>query len=191
MESSGTKQKAVFLDRDGVLIHEVHYLSRLDQIELYDDVSEGLRRLKTAGYMLILVTNQSGVARGYFDEEFVSQANDHLNNLLVNLKSGLDAIYYCPHHLEGNSPYNIACDCRKPAPGMIQKAVVEHNINSKQSFVIGDKISDIELAMNSGTQGILLKTGHGQKHSEILVEKYPEVPVYDKFSDAVNYILSQ
>ncbi|MBU3917836.1 HAD family hydrolase [bacterium] len=185
------RQKAVFLDRDGVLIHEVHYLSRLDQIKLFDDVPDGLIQLKSAGFKLILVTNQSGVARGYFDEKFVHQANDYLNNLLITLKSGLDAIYYCPHHPEGKPPYNIACDCRKPAAGMIQKAVKEHNIDSQQSFVIGDKVSDIELAINSDTQGILLKTGHGKKQSDILAKKYPKVHAFDMFSEAVDYILSQ
>ncbi len=185
------KAKAVFLDRDGVLIHDVHYLSKLNQIKLYPDVPQGLLQLKNAGYHLALVTNQSGVARGYFTDYFVNQAHDLLNRMLSQSGIQLDAVYYCPHHIEGIAPYNIQCQCRKPQPGMINKAKEEFNIDCSRSFVIGDKMCDIELAENVGASGVLVQTGHGARDSKVVLEKYPQTPIFETFSKAVNYIIQQ
>lgn len=186
-----TNHKAVFLDRDGVLIHEVDYLSRFEQIRLFNDVPDGLKRLKNAGFLLVMVTNQSGVSRGYFTEEFVQETYDALNQQLSVFGVTLDALYYCPHHPAGNPPFNTICDCRKPAQGMIHKAVREHHLDCARSFMIGDKLSDIELAYNAGTQGILLTTGHGMDQSTRLTEAFPGTPVFDSFSDAVDHILAR
>ncbi len=182
--------RAVFLDRDGVLIHDVHYLSDLGQIRLYSDVPSSLIRLKAAGFLLIVVTNQSGIARGYFDEEFVGKCHVELNNIFLQQNIQLDAWYYCPHHPDGDKPYNQVCDCRKPAAGMIDKATKEFDIDCKKSFVIGDKISDVELAVNTNASGILLKTGHGIKHSKAVSVKYPKIPIFDTFSEAVDFIIN-
>lgn len=184
-----TIKPAVFLDRDGVLIHEAHYLSCLDQIKLYDDVAEGLKRLKESGFLLIMVTNQSGVSRGYFDETFVKDAYKKINQDLASSGVSLDAIYYCPHHPKGNAPYNIACNCRKPAPGMIQNACQDFEIDLDHSFMIGDKLCDIELAVNGGVKGIQLRTGHGEEEVEKVQAAHPGTPTFERFSGAVCYIL--
>ena len=182
-------QPAVFLDRDGVLIHEVNYLSDLKQIKIFQDVSEGLNKLKAAGFQLIMITNQSGVARGYFTEDFVLEVFEKINSLLEEDHVQLDKIYYCPHHISGQPPYNISCQCRKPAPGMIKKAQSENSIDLSRSFMIGDKVSDIELAINAQIQGILLTTGHGATEKAKIRQNYPEIPVFDSFARATAYIL--
>ena len=183
--------KAVFLDRDGVLIHEVNYLSNLKQVNLYSDVPESLKYLKKSGYKLIIVTNQSGVARGYFDEQFVQRTHEKINRLLANFDIQLDGIYYCPHHPDGQNPYSIICECRKPMPGMIFTATKEFKINLAESYMIGDKLSDVELAHNAKITAILLKTGHGQQIAKNVLNKYPKTPVFQTFSAAVNFILNR
>ncbi len=183
-----SENKAVFLDRDGVLIEDVHYLSKLEQVSIYEDVPKSLSLLKKKGFKLILISNQSGVARGYFDEAFVKETHKYLNRLLEQHDVKLDAEYYCPHHVDGQNPYNIDCNCRKPAPGMVLQATQEHNINLALSFVIGDKTSDIELAENTGCKGILVTTGHGCEHSSKVQTKYPHIPIVNSFSDAVSFI---
>ncbi len=181
--------RAVFLDRDGVLIKDVNYLSRLEDISIYDDVPEGLISLKKNGFKLIMITNQSGVARGFFDESFVYETYNFLNNIFSKSGVSLDDLYFCPHHQQGKPPYNIKCDCRKPAPGMIEKASKKHGIDCQRSFMLGDKKSDVELAYNSGTRGILLRTGKGDSEAASVAELYPEVPILDTFSDAIDFIL--
>ncbi|MBT4289215.1 MAG: HAD family hydrolase [Deltaproteobacteria bacterium] len=152
-------QAAVFLDRDGVLIHDVDYLSDLKDIHIYEDVPEALSKLKKAGFLLIMVTNQSGVARGYFDEKFVEASYGNIQASLQNQSATLDGMYFCPHHIIGRPPYNIKCNCRKPLPGMILEAEKQFNIDLSRSYMLGDKLCDVELAKNSRTVGLLLKTG--------------------------------
>jgi len=178
-------QPTVFLDRDGVLIHEVHYLSDLQQIRIFADVAQGLTRLKDAGFLLIMITNQSGVARGYFNEDFVQEVYQNINESLH-----LDAMYYCPHHLKGHAPYNIPCHCRKPKPGMIEQAMSDFTIDPSKSFMIGDKLCDVELASNAGITGIQLLTGHGVEEEEKVRSKFPQTPIFPSFSQAVDFILS-
>lgn len=182
-------KKAVFLDRDGVLIHDVHYLSDINQIVIYEDVPKGLLSLQKMGYLLIVVTNQSGIARGYFTEEFVIRTHRHLAKLLAAKGVLLNGFFYCPHHVDGKKPYNLACDCRKPAPGMIIQAARENNIDCHSSFMIGDKVSDMELAVNSGTKGLFVTTGKGEVEVAKLQKTLPQIPVFNSFSEAVGHIL--
>jgi len=181
--------KTVFLDRDGVLIHDVHYLSDLKQIEFFSDVPDGLRKLKNKGYQLIMITNQSGVARGYFDESFVLESFQYINRILKQADAELDMMYFCPHHPDGYPPLNIVCDCRKPATGMIRKATKEFKVDNEKSYMIGDKYCDIELAANAHIKGIHLATGYGKEHSKKVMEKFPKTPYLNTFSEAVEYIL--
>ncbi|SIN74862.1 D-glycero-D-manno-heptose 1,7-bisphosphate phosphatase [Acetomicrobium flavidum] len=149
---------AIFLDRDGTLIREVGYLSSLTQIEILPDVPKALKLLKSLGYLLIIVTNQSGVARGFFDEPFVLQVHSVLQERFIEQGARIDAFYYCPHHpTEGKPPYDIDCDCRKPKTGMLKKAASEHDIDISRSWVIGDSLVDAQLAQNAGCKGIFLK----------------------------------
>lgn len=184
------QKKAVFLDRDGVLIHDVHYLSRLEDIKFYPDVAEGLRRLKAAGYQLVVVTNQSGVSRGFFPESFVIDCHNELNRTLAVHQAQLDHLYFCPHHIDGNPPLNVHCNCRKPAPGMINRAQRELDLDLSQAFMIGDKLSDVEMAVNADVRGILLTTGQGKDAVGPVSVKYPDIPVFTDFTDAVDFILS-
>ncbi len=141
------KVKAVFLDRDGTIIEDVNYLSRLEDLRLLPLAKEGLALLKDCGYRLIVVTNQSGIGRGYFTAQFVEETHRVLNEMLGGL---IDAFYYCPHTPEDN------CSCRKPKTGMIDEAVERFNIDRQRSFVVGDKESDIELGLNAGITPLLI-----------------------------------
>lgn len=149
--------KAVFLDRDGTLIVNRHYGSNPDHIEFLDGVIEGLVELRGAGYRLVLVSNQSGVARGYFDEQAVVRMHDHLQRMLDQHGAALDGLEYCPHHPEGFvSPYNAECTCRKPAPGMLRRAAGKHAINLSASWMLGDIEGDIEAGRKAGARTVLI-----------------------------------
>ena len=181
---------AVFLDRDGTLIEERGYLDRLDLIEPFSWTAGALRRLRDAGYTLVLVTNQAGVARGYFDEAFVREAHRHLAALLAADGVVLDGYYYCPHHPEGTVPgYRRTCRCRKPGPGMVEQAASELGLDVARSFVVGDKWLDVELAANAGARGILVRTGYGAGTEAAPPARVPVHGVADTLADAVDLIL--
>lgn len=149
--------KAVFLDRDGTMIVNRHYGSDPDGIELLDGVVEGLLELRGAGYKLVLVSNQSGVARDYFDEVAVGRMHDRLQRMLDVHGAALDGLEYCPHHPEGIlSPYAVECACRKPAPGMLRRAARKHSINLSASWMVGDIEADVEAGHQAGVRTILV-----------------------------------
>jgi D,D-heptose 1,7-bisphosphate phosphatase len=149
--------KAVFLDRDGTLIVNRHYGSDPGGIELLAGVAEGLRKLREAGYKLVLVSNQSGVARGYFDEGAVARMHDRLQRMLNRHGAALDGLEYCPHHPEGiMPPYAIECACRKPAPGMLLRAARKHSVNLSASWMVGDIETDVEAGRRAGTRTVLV-----------------------------------
>ena len=160
-------RKAVFLDRDGVLNKDPpHYAHRLDQLELIPRSGTAVKKLNEHGYLVIIISNQSGVARGYYTEKDVSLFNNALLMKIQECGGEVDAIYYCPHHPEAKTErYRLTCNCRKPEPGMILQAAKEHNIDLQKSYVIGDKRSDIEAGKNAGCQTILVLTGHGTDES--------------------------
>ena len=163
--TSKTYNGAVFLDRDGTIIEEVNYLSRLEDIRLLPRAAAAIARLNRRKIPVILVSNQSGVARGRFDEAFVRTCHKQLQEMLRRDGAHIDDFYFCPHHPEaGSPPYRRTCNCRKPAPGMLYEAARKHHLDLHRSFVIGDKLSDLELARNAGARGILVLTGYG--HSE-------------------------
>jgi D-glycero-D-manno-heptose 1,7-bisphosphate phosphatase len=160
----GVEDSAVFLDRDGTITEEVGYVRDLSNFGLIKGSAEAIRLLNRRGIRTVVVTNQSGVARGYFPEAQVRKVNLRLEELLTREGSRLDAIYYCPHHpTEGQGDYTYACDCRKPEPGMLYQAEADHGVRLSQSFVVGDKLSDVELAHRVGAQGVLVRTGYGEE----------------------------
>jgi D-glycero-D-manno-heptose 1,7-bisphosphate phosphatase len=180
---------AVFLDRDGTLIEERGYLDRLDDIALFAETPAALTLLRDAGYALVLVTNQAGVARGFFDEAFVQAAHRRLADLLAAEGLTLDGYYYCPHHPEGVvAGYARVCQCRKPAPGMVEQAVSDLDIDVNRSFVVGDKWLDVELATNAGARGILVRTGYGAGAEESRGPNQP-LAIVDTVLDAAREIL--
>ena len=152
---------AVFLDRDGTLIEEVGYLDRLDRLSIFPWSAEAVRRLSAGGFRIVVVTNQSGVARGLFAESFVEEVHRVLDERLEAAGARIDAYYYCPHHPDGDLPeYRRDCECRKPRPGLIRRAARELSIDLSRSYVVGDRWLDVELAQAVGACGILVRSGY-------------------------------
>lgn len=153
---------AVFLDRDGTINEEVGYLDSLDKLKLYDNAFEALRLINKSGMKAVVITNQSGVARGYFTEEFVRTVHANIQKILQEKNAFIDAFYYCPHHpTEGSRLYRQVCACRKPEAGMVIEASNYLNIDLARSYIVGDMIKDIRTAGRVGAKGILVKTGYG------------------------------
>jgi D-glycero-D-manno-heptose 1,7-bisphosphate phosphatase len=152
----------VFLDRDGTLIDEVGYLDRAERVALYPWSIAAVRAFNRAGVPVVLVTNQSGVARGFFSEALVQDVHRHLAALLEAGGARIDAYYYCPHHPDGKvGEYARACTCRKPGRGLVDRAERDLGIDPLRSFVVGDRWLDIELARTVGAKGVLVRTGYG------------------------------
>ncbi len=155
-------RRAVFLDRDGTLLLEKHYLSRPEDVELQPGCLEALHLLRGTGLALVLVSNQSGVARGFFGEADVAAVHRRLTEMLAEAELELDGIYYCPHLPDAKvAKYRRRCACRKPQPGMLEKAAAELDLELAGSWVIGDKRDDLELGLQSGMRTILVRSGHG------------------------------
>lgn len=186
-------RRAVFLDRDGTICEDVGYLGDPAGLRVYDFAGRAIRRLNDAGLLTILVTNQSGVARGYFDEDAVAAVHERLVSVLSSCGARLDAIYYCPHHpTAGRPPYRIDCGCRKPLPGMIERAASDHYIDVEGSWVVGDKRADVLLAQSAGARAVLVRTGYGSGEWEYHRGTWPRDPehVAENLADAVEWILT-
>ena len=152
--------RAVFLDRDGTVTEEVGYLTDLKALTLIPGAASAIRQLNEAGFKVILVTNQSGVARGLFPETLVHEAHARLARMLAQEGARLDGVYYCPHHPHaGTTHYTMVCDCRKPETGLIDRAVKELAIDVNQSVMVGDKWIDVELGQRAGMKSVLVNTG--------------------------------
>lgn len=160
------KNKVVFLDRDGTLNKEVNYLYRTGELELLPGVAEAISRLNHAGYLVVVVTNQAGVARGYYTENDVKHLHDFINRELKKKDAHVDYFYYCPHHPEhGVGIYKKDCHCRKPRIGMFEQAEREipDGIDKEGSYMVGDKLIDTEAGHRYGVTGILVGTGYGSE----------------------------
>jgi len=181
----------IFIDRDGCLIEEVHYLRRLDQVRLTPGVVPALAQAKAAGWTLVMVTNQSGVARGMFPESFVKETHELIQRQLQAGNAGLDGIYYCPHHPLGNHPYRQDCTCRKPKTGMVLTAAQEMGINLQNSYMVGDKLADVQLAHNAGMTGLMVRTGHGPEDLPLVEQAGLKPLVFDALPQAIAHILAQ
>ena len=186
------KNRAVFLDRDGTICEEVGYIDSIERLQLIPRSAEAIRLLNERGFKVVVVTNQSGVARGFFPESFLEELHAELKRRLQEEGAHLDGIYYCPHHPdEGKPPYLRVCDCRKPASGLLLQAARDLALDLSSAYVIGDHFSDVECAQRVGARGILLLTGHG---SQTLAQKesWTRLPAFiapDLF-EAVKWILS-
>jgi D-glycero-D-manno-heptose 1,7-bisphosphate phosphatase len=155
-------QAAVFVDRDGTLIRDVGYLHRQEQLEILPQVPEALRLLKRKGYKIVVITNQSAVARGQLSEAGLAEIHCELLDRLARSGAEVDRVYYCPHHpTEGLGPYKIHCDCRKPNTGMISRAAAELGVAPARSYVVGDQVIDMELAARSGAKGVWIQEAGG------------------------------
>lgn len=165
-------EKAVFLDRDGVLNLDKGYVFRTEDLEILPDVVTTLTELKKRGFLLIVVTNQSGVARGYYDLSSVHTFHKYLAAEIVAAGGPvIDGFYICPHHPDGIiSPFNTDCECRKPKPGMLLRAAAEHNIDLNSSWMIGDKDSDAECAEGAGVKSILVHSKNYRRSNSTAVQ---------------------
>jgi D-glycero-D-manno-heptose 1,7-bisphosphate phosphatase len=180
----------VFVDRDGTLIEEVGYLDRLERLTLYPWTTDALRALNRAGLRIVLVSNQSGVARGFFPEAVVDELHRHMASLLAAGGARIDAYYYCPHHPDGKvASYACACDCRKPNRGLVDRAARELGIDPARSFVVGDRWLDVGLARTIGGRGILVRTGYGATEEARQPQDLSADAVVDNFAGAAGWIL--
>jgi D-glycero-D-manno-heptose 1,7-bisphosphate phosphatase len=151
-------KRFVLVDRDGTLNLEKNYLSAPDQLELIPGAGPALKRLQDAGWGICVVSNQSGVARGYFDMDQLAKVHRRLEEMLIRFDVRLDGIYLCPH-----SP-DAGCNCRKPLPGMVHQAMADHGFDPRQAWVVGDKDVDVGLGHAVGARSILVRTGYGKHH---------------------------
>jgi D-glycero-D-manno-heptose 1,7-bisphosphate phosphatase len=173
------KKKAVFLDRDGTINVEVQYLSQVEDFQFIPGVPWALKRLKDAGFLLVVVTNQSGIGRGYYDEAALDSIHSHMHADLAKFGAPIDACYFCPHHPEhATGDYRRECGCRKPLPGMLQRAAQDLDIDLAASFMIGDKLADVEAGIAAGCTALLVLTGYGRAQASGLpegVQAYPDL----------------
>ena len=158
---------AVFLDRDGTINVEKNYLYRIEDFEFIPGAPEAIKLLKDSGYLVVVVTNQSGVARSYYTLEDVHRLHYHIQSELAEHSTSVDAFYICPHHpAEGVGEYKTECTCRKPAPGMLLQAAADLGIDLTRSFMVGDKLADVEAGKRAGCRSILVMTGYGKDSAE-------------------------
>jgi D-glycero-D-manno-heptose 1,7-bisphosphate phosphatase len=185
-------RKGVFLDRDGTLIEDKDYLKDPAQVVLERSAAEAVARLNEQGFAVILVSNQSGVARGYYTEEDVAAVHDRLTELLGAGHARLDAMYHCPHHPEGSvEAYRQTCSCRKPATGMLLRASEDWDIELTRAYMIGDKLTDMEAAGREGLTGILVKSGYGEGEWKACLQEKDSVKpdrVAEDLKEAVAFV---
>lgn len=175
-------ERAVFLDRDGTIIEDIGYLDDCNKIKFLPRVSEAIKLLNKNGFKVIITTNQSGVARGYFTEETVREMNRYIQEFLAKQGAIIDKTYYCPHYVEGTiAEYRKECRCRKPNPGMIEEAAREFGIDLKGSFVIGDKTTDVEAGHRAMCRAILLadKKSLDRQEEVVLTPDYTAGSLYE------------
>ena len=162
MPATGAHRGTVFLDRDGTLIEDIGFLSRVDQVAFFPWTIDAIRVLNRAGLTTVVVTNQSGVARGHFDLASVEAVHTHIAAVLAAGGARIDAYYYCPHHPDGSvAEFTRVCTCRKPARGLVDQAGRDLGVDPERSFVVGDRWSDVALARAIGGRGLLVRTGYG------------------------------
>ena len=186
------KRPAVFMDRDGTISEEIGYVNHASRFRVFDYSAEAVRLLNENGWLAVLVTNQAGVARGYFAEELIGQVHAVLESSLAQGGARLDGIYYCAHHPSvGEPPYRIDCDCRKPKPGLIQRAASDLDIDLRNSWMVGDRYSDIELAHNAGVHSAFVLSGYGRGEWEYQRGAWKREPdlVADNLLDALRKII--
>lgn len=181
---------AVFLDRDGTLIEEVGYLDRPDRVQLYPWTVDAIRAFNRAGLRTVMVTNQSGVARGFFSEAMVQRVHDRIADMLAAGGAHLDAYYYCPHHPDGKvREFAVTCDCRKPGRALVDRAAAAFGIDPAVSYAIGDRWFDVSLARTVGAKGVLVRTGYGADEEHRAPDGVTADAVVDNLAAAASWVL--
>jgi D-glycero-D-manno-heptose 1,7-bisphosphate phosphatase len=182
----------VFVDRDGTLNEEVGYMNHLSRLRLFPWSGRAIRKLNGAGVPVIAVTNQSGIARGYFTDELLHRVHEEISRQLAAQNARIDAFYYCPHHPEAPLPaYRLACRCRKPATGMVEEGARRFRLDLANSYVVGDTYRDMQLGFNAGLHTILVMTGYGRGEFEYHARQWPRQPerVVENLLEASTLIL--
>jgi len=183
--------RAVFLDRDGTINTEEDFLSNPELLRFEKRAVEGLRLLAEAGFRLVVVSNQSGVARGLFDEEAVRDVNSRLEEMLRQEDIEIAAFYYCPHHPAGTVPeYTRVCPCRKPAPGLFTQASKDLDIDPAASYAVGDRARDLEAGRRVGARTVLVLTGYGGKDEPVVQEMKFANHIASDLEDAARWIIA-
>jgi D-glycero-D-manno-heptose 1,7-bisphosphate phosphatase len=186
-------QRAVFIDRDGTISEEVGYINHPSRFHLFPYSAAAIKLLNENGWLAIVVTNQAGVARGYFSEDMIQAVHASMTKELESSGAKLDAVYYCSHHPSvGEPPYRFDCDCRKPKPGLIARAGTDFDIDLENSWMVGDRFSDIELARNAGVKSMFVMSGYGRGEWEHQRQSWNEQPdqVAENLLEAVRLIVS-
>lgn len=186
----GEGRRAVFLDRDGTINEEKNYLHRVEDFEFIPGAPEAIRCLKEAGFLVVVVTNQSGVGRGYYSMEDVDTLHRHIQAELARIGASIDGFYVCPHHpSEGVGDYRQDCDCRKGNPGMLLQAAAEHHVDLTRSFMVGDKVADVEAGERAGCTPLLVMTGYGEREAQKMLSN--RVRRFARLAEAAEHICRQ
>jgi D-glycero-D-manno-heptose 1,7-bisphosphate phosphatase len=183
-------RRAVFLDRDGTLIEESGYLDRLERLVFFPFSVDAVRVLNRAGFAVVIVTNQAGIARGIVKEGFVGEAHRHIAGRLEAGGARIDGFYYCPHYPTGVvEKYRTACDCRKPRPGLLLKAAADLDLDLARSFVVGDRWHDLAAGQAVGARGVLVRTGYGRTEEASPQPQVKPSAIVNNVMEAVSWIL--
>lgn len=188
------KKGAVFLDRDGTINEQMGYINHLSRFHLLPGVAMAIRKLNEQAVPVFVVTNQSGVARGYFPETLLEEVHAVMRQRLLDEGARLDGVYVCPHHPEAKEErYRQACQCRKPRPGLFLQAASEHDLDLTRSYVVGDRWSDLKAAAACGARGVLVLTGYGRGDYQFIGPKQRVQPshVAEDLLGAVRWILKE
>jgi D-glycero-D-manno-heptose 1,7-bisphosphate phosphatase len=187
MSEAQSHRRAVFLDRDGTICEEMGYVNHVDRLQVFPYAAQAIRQLNQREIPVIVVTNQSGIARNIFPESLVQQVHKKMISVLAAGGAWIDGIYFCPHKKDD------ACDCRKPNPGLLERAARDHAINLAASWTVGDRYADVEMAHATGGHGILVMTGYGRGEYELHHETWPRQPdaLANNLTEAVRRILNE
>jgi D-glycero-D-manno-heptose 1,7-bisphosphate phosphatase len=187
-----TVSRAVFLDRDGTMIEDVGYLDRLERLVLFPYTIDAIRLLNRAGFKIVIVTSQAGVANGIVAETFVKEAHEFIGGKVEAAGGRIDGYYYCPHlPTAAVEKYRRECECRKPKPGMIHAAARDLSLDVRRSFVVGDRWRDIEMGQAAGATGILVETGYGRTEATRRPANIEPVTIVANLIEATTWILRQ
>jgi len=187
-------RRAVFIDRDGTISEEVGYINHLSRFRLFSYAAPAIRHLNENDWLAVLVTNQAGVARGYFSEDMIKAVHGAMIAELESSGAKLDAVYYCAHHPSvGEPPYRFDCECRKPKPGLIVRAAEKYDIDLDESWMVGDRYSDVELARNAGLKSAFVLSGYGRGEWEHQRAAWTEQPdlIAENLLEAVQMIVAE
>jgi D-glycero-D-manno-heptose 1,7-bisphosphate phosphatase len=187
------KRRAVFIDRDGTISEEVGYINHASRFRTFAYTADAIKQLNDHGWLAIVITNQAGVARGYFSEEMIQTVHQRMQEDIGSGGGHLDAVYYCAHHPSvGEPPYRFDCDCRKPKPGLISRAAADFDIDLNASWMVGDRYSDVALARNAGVKSAFVMSGYGRGEWEHQRSSWSEKPdlVAEDLLEAVRLIIA-